>query len=236
MKEFPDWQYNEFRQIGTNYSEYDNAEAYDGLINQVENDEKESENIVSKIGLNNEQSVIDLGAGTGTFTIDAARQCNRVYAVDISNEMLDVARQKAQQQGLTNIHFHIGGFLTYEHIGEPADAIVSKLALHHLPDFWKLIALYRISNMLIVGGKFYLKDVVFSFDSSNYQAFFNQWIQNAPTALADEIKTHIGEEYSTLDWIMEELLIRAGFVVDEVEYRNGFMAYYLCSKCKPSGQ
>jgi len=234
MSEFPDWQYNEFKQVGTDYSEYDNTEAYDGLIKQVENAEKENENIVSKISLNKGQSLIDLGAGTGTFTIYAARQCNLVYAVDVSNEMLDVARQKAQQQGLTNIHFHTGSFLTYVHIGEPADAIVSKLALHHLPDFWKSIALYRISNMLKVGGKFYLEDVVFSFDPINYQAFFDQLIQNAPTRLVNEIKTHIREEYSTFYWIMEELLTRAGFVVDDVDYRNGFIAHYLCSKRKLS--
>jgi putative AdoMet-dependent methyltransferase len=40
------------------------------------------------------------------------------------------------------------GFLNYEHNGPPLDMIVSNLALHHLPDFWKMIALKRIHEML----------------------------------------------------------------------------------------
>ncbi len=32
-----------------------------------------------------------------------------------------------------NIEFHNIGFLTYMHKGEPLDAVVSQLALHHLP-------------------------------------------------------------------------------------------------------
>lgn len=40
----------------------------------------------------------------------------------------------------------------------------------------------------------------------------------------------IREEYSTFDWIMEELLKRAGFSIDEVDYSDGFMAVYVCTK------
>lgn len=37
-----------------------------------------------------------------------------------------------------------GGFLTYEHEGEPVDLVHTRNALHHLPDFWKAVALARI--------------------------------------------------------------------------------------------
>ena len=58
--------------------------------------------------------------------------------------------QKAKQQGLTNIQFHHAGFLTYEHLGEPLHAVVSQYTLHHLPDFWKLIARTAISITFLI--------------------------------------------------------------------------------------
>ncbi len=230
MNKRPDWLYNELKQAGTDYSKRNQAEAYDSRIQQIENVEEENEGIIRKINLICDQSIIDLGAGTGTFAIQAAKHCQWVYAVDVSDAMLKIARRKAREQSVTHISFHVGGFLTYEHVGKPADAVVSKIALHHLPDLWKLIALYRVANMLKDGGKFYLKDVVFSFDPDNYQSFFSELVRSVPAALADGFRTHIREEYSTFDWIMEGLLKRAGFVIDEVEYRHRFMAHYLCSK------
>jgi ubiquinone/menaquinone biosynthesis C-methylase UbiE len=86
--------------------------------------------------------------------------------------MLEYARQKAEQQGVTNIQFHHAGFLTYEHQGKPLDAVVSQLALHHLPDFWKMIALQRIFEMLESGGKFYLMDTLYSFEPVDHVSFF----------------------------------------------------------------
>jgi len=86
--------------------------------------------------------------------------------------MLNFTRRKAELRGIKNIEFHQAGFLTYDHHGEPLDAVVSQLALHHLPDFWKMIALKRIFAMLKEGGKFYLRDVVYSFPVDNYMDFF----------------------------------------------------------------
>ncbi|MEA1893594.1 MAG: hypothetical protein U9N36_00045 [Euryarchaeota archaeon] len=50
--------------------------------------------------------------------------------------------------GISNALYCHGGFLAYEHEAEPADAMVSIVALHHLPDFWKLVALTRAAKML----------------------------------------------------------------------------------------
>ncbi len=70
------------------------------------------------------------------------------------------AKQKAHAMGISNIAFSQAGFLSYEHNGYPLDLIVSNLALHHLPDFWKMIALKRIYQLLKNGGTFYLGEPV----------------------------------------------------------------------------
>lgn len=48
-------------------------------------------------------TVLDLGAGTGVQTLEIAKKSKAVTAVDISNTMLDLLEQKANQLKLTNI-------------------------------------------------------------------------------------------------------------------------------------
>ena len=45
-----------------------------------------------------------------------------------------------------------------------------------------------------------------------------------------ESETHVRDEYSTCDWIMEALLERAGFRVQTADYHDEFLASYLCTK------
>jgi putative AdoMet-dependent methyltransferase len=141
---------------------------------------------------------------------------------------------EAMKAKLNNIEFHHSGFLTYEHEAEPADAIVSSHVLHHLPDFWKLIGLRRMAQMLKTDGKLYLFDVVFSFDIESYESCIEEFIRSMTNRLGlqsrDAIKTHLRQEYSTCDWTMEGLLERAGFQIESADYKDGFFAAYLCTK------
>ena len=84
---------------------------------------------------------VELGAGTGQFTLAARRVCRRVVAVDVSPVMLARLRREARRRRLNNVDVVQAGFLTYEHAGAPADFVYSRYALHHLPDFWKAVAL-----------------------------------------------------------------------------------------------
>ena len=45
-----------------------------------------------------------------------------------------------------------------------------------------------------------------------------------------ELETHIRQEYSTFDWVMEGMLKNAGFKIDTANYMEGFFANYLCTK------
>ncbi len=51
--------------------------------------------------------------------------------------------------------------------------------------------------------------------------------------MAEEIVTHIRDEYSTWDWIMDGILTRAGFIIDDKKTDQGFGTTYLCSKRNP---
>ncbi len=228
----PLWQYNEFRQVGTDYEDPKHVEAYDKRHAQFRDVDAECIGILDRLGLGPQSVVIEMGTGTGAFAIRAAHFCANVYAVDVSISMLGYARMKADKEKLSNIEFCHGGFLTYAHAGAPADALVTGMALHHLPDFWKSIALGRMNGMLKPGGKLFINDVVFEEKDAipNILRWLDQLGAVGGQQLRDEVSAHVREEYSTLDWIMDGLLERSGFSIRSKEMTGGVLAKYLCVK------
>lgn len=111
------WQYDEFRQVCTDYGEKAEVETYDSRHSDFRDTEAESLQILDSIGIVESDVLIDFGSGTGTFALLASRQCRMVHAVDVSRAMIDYARERAVGEGATNIFFHQAGFLSYEHEG-----------------------------------------------------------------------------------------------------------------------
>jgi len=194
----------------------------------------EIEEILDFLDLKPDHIILEIGTGTGEFAMAAARYCVRVYAVDLSSGMLKYAKKKAASRDIKNVDFLQAGFLTYEHEGNPVDAVVTQIALHHLPDFWKQIALLRIADLLKDGGKFCLRDVVYSFEISEYKDYFGKLITQAAVRGGDEyahiMSDAVKNEYSTLDWIMQGMIERAGLDVIRADHKYGFLGLYLCNK------
>lgn len=128
--------------------------------------------------------VVDLGAGTGTFTLAVAPVCRKVVAVDVSPAMAAALRGRVEQLGLDNVTVVEGGFLSYQHDGAPADVIFTRNALHQLTDFWKAIALERAAGMLRPGGVLRLSDLVFDFEPAEAEERIDAWMSGAVTVAA----------------------------------------------------
>jgi ubiquinone/menaquinone biosynthesis C-methylase UbiE len=224
--------FDEYRQDGKDYGDPRIAEAYDEGHARFRDFDRESEDIFAAIAVGPDHVIMDIGAGTGSFALRAARSCAKVFAVDVSQAMLDQAGKKAREAGISNIVYCHGGFLTYEHRAEPVDAIVSCTALHHLPDFWKYCALTRMRNMLKKGGKLFVADVVF--DEKDTLKSISRWIEKLAAAggpsLRKDLETHLEKEYSTFGWIMEGLLTRSGFTIVKKRIEEGALGAYLCVK------
>lgn len=228
----PVWQYHEPDHPGADFDAQ--AEFYDCDMQKSRDIQGEIDEILDYLALRPDQSILEIGTGTGEFALAAARRCRKVYAVDLSAGMLRYAEKKARSRGVSNVEFLSGGFLTYCHDGEPLDCIVSQIALHHLPDFWKQIALLRMAAMLSEGGKLCLRDVVYSFDPAEHVIFFDHLIskfaEKAGPQFARSILSHVKNEYSTTDWIMKGMIERAGFEINKAKHSHGFLALYLCTK------
>jgi ubiquinone/menaquinone biosynthesis C-methylase UbiE len=186
------------------------------------------------LGLNTDDILVDLGTGTGALPLIAAQHCRKVIAVDVSAPMLAALEQRAEAEGIDNIEVVHGGFLSYEHAGEPADVVYSRHALHHLPDFWKAIAFRRIAAMLKPGAIFHVRDLIFSVEPDEVDDAIERWLARAATTpeagwTREELETHLREEYSTFSWLIEPMLERTGF---EIRERHGFASQiYLAYTC-----
>lgn len=189
--------------------------------------------LLEKIGLTRDSVVVEFGAGTGQFTVEVAPACARVIAVDVSSLMLCRLQAKVTGLGLSNVEVVQAGFLTYEHIGSPADVIYSRFALHHLPDFWKAVALDRLRRMLRPGGVLRLWDVVYDFAPSEVEHRIEAWCATGgDTVEAEwsraELEEHVRDEHSTFSWLLEPMIERTGFEITRAEYSDdGVVAKYL---------
>lgn len=226
------WRYDEFRQVGKDYDSDAEVDVYDSTHADFRDLAAEADRAIEMLGLKRGDTVIDFGCGTGTFAIRAAQLGVEVHAVDVSETMLAKARGKASDAGASSIRFHHAGFLTYTHTGAPVSAISTSLSFHHLPDYWKGVALKRLAEMLVDGGRLYLHDVII--EEPNAVANINKLIEHQAKLggdfLREDAEIHFREEFSTYDWIMDGLLTRAGFKILQKQFEAGLMGTYLCEK------
>ena len=144
--------------------------------------------------------------------------------------MLKHIERECNNQNIQSVSLHHRGFLAYDHKGQ-ADWIISRYALHHLPDAWKQVALMRVSEMLGPSGRFFLRDVIFWFSPSDYEAQVSEWIARMSHTSGyngSDFAMHLRAEYSTYAWIMEGMLERSGFVIESAAYPSTMYAEYVC--------
>lgn len=237
MKE---WFYDEFVQIGVDYTLQEKSGVYDDEMESVRDYEKETKEVIEKLGLADTQSLtaIDIGCGTGAFALCAAKYFQKIIAVDVSRQMLDVAAAKAKEKKIDNIEFVHSGFLNCR-VDQPIDVIHSKWAFHHLPDYWKQAALLNVNKMLKNGGLFFLSDVVFKFDpdfETNIEKAMEGLSKQFGKELLQETRVHIKEEFSTFDWVLEGMFKRAGFELVHSDTDNIFSSEFLCKKIRSFGE
>jgi peptidoglycan/xylan/chitin deacetylase (PgdA/CDA1 family)/ubiquinone/menaquinone biosynthesis C-methylase UbiE len=96
--------------------------------------------------------VLDIGAGTGIFTLEIGRHCREAVAVDISRNMLAVLERKATAAGLANIRT-IHGDVATAPIDGPFDAACSFLAFEYVDDLPALLR--RLAVLVRPGGVLY---------------------------------------------------------------------------------
>jgi putative AdoMet-dependent methyltransferase len=229
------WIIDESRHCGVDYADGYQADRYDENHGRFRNYREEFDNLLRFAGIANTETMtmLDLGCGTGATAVPAAGVFKTVYAVDVSAAMLDRTRRKLAGNP-ADVRFVQAGFLSYEHLEDPVDLAVTRSALHHLPDFWKQVALSRIHRMTAPDGLLFIQDVVFRFEPEETESKVDAWISDmermAGTQFRPEIESHVRDEHSTFHWIMTGMIERAGFQILKCEFKEGFITEYLCRR------
>jgi magnesium-protoporphyrin O-methyltransferase len=87
------------------------------------------------------QTLLDAGSGTGALAIDAARRGARVVAIDVAANLVDVARRRAEREGVADaIDFRVGDMLL--DAPDAVDHVVAMDSLIHYtpPDVLEVVA------------------------------------------------------------------------------------------------
>ena len=87
--------------------------------------------LFSKLILNKNDSVLDLGCGEGSLTLPLALKVKKVTAVDSSVKMLELLNERAEKQGIDNVETVLKPLeeITYEEVG-PHDVVLASRSLN----------------------------------------------------------------------------------------------------------
>jgi SAM-dependent methyltransferase len=152
------------------------------------------------------ERVVDLGSGGGIDVLLAAEKVGptgHVYGVDMTDEMLAVARANAERAGAPNVEFRQGVIEQLPLDDASVDVVISNCVINLSPD--KPAVLAEAFRVLAPGGRLRVADVV------------------SDEPLSDERRTQLGEYASCAGGALSdseyvELLTRAGFVDASVTF------------------
>jgi SAM-dependent methyltransferase len=139
-------------------------------------------------GLKEREVVLDLGSGGGIDVFIAAKKVGpegKAIGVDMTDEMLDLARRNAEEIGIENVEFRKGDIEALPVEDESVDVIISNCVINLAPDKDKVFGeAYRV---LRPGGRMLISDIVTKGDLPDE-------IKNDPNAWAACILGALDEE------------------------------------------
>lgn len=102
--------------------------------------------------LSSEMQILEFGCGTGSTAVQHAPHVKHIDAIDISEQMLAIARSRAEQSCVSNITFSQGTLEDFSAASESQDAVLGLNVIHLIPD--RQSVLKEVARILKPGGIF----------------------------------------------------------------------------------
>jgi arsenite methyltransferase len=146
--------------------------------------------------LHDGETVLDLGSGAGADVLISARRVapsGRAIGLDMTDEMLKLARANAREAGVENVEFVKGYIEEIPLADESVDVVISNCVINLAAD--KRRVLRETARVLRPGGRFAVSDVIADPDMDDAtRADMQQWTGCISGALTrDEFEQALAE-------------------------------------------
>jgi len=112
----------------------ENAERWDQIRSLYVSDADVEAEVVRAAGRGRFRRMVDLGAGTGRMLTLLAPQADQALGLDLSQQMLNIARRNATEAGLSHVDLRHGDIFDTRLPDASADLVVVHQVLHYLGD------------------------------------------------------------------------------------------------------
>jgi arsenite methyltransferase len=220
--------------------------AFDGTVDPItaglyvlgETDELPEAAVLASLGCGNPTAlaelregevVLDLGSGGGIDVLLSARRVGptgKAYGLDMTDEMLDLARRNARDAGVTNVEFLRGRIEEIPLPSNSVDVVISNCVINLSGDKARVVR--EAFRVLKPGGRFAVSDVVVQGElPADVKRSMELWVGCVAGALQDEEFTSLlgaaGFEDASVEMTRvyevddaRAFLVNAGLDVDRV--------------------
>ena len=170
--------------------------------------------------------VLDLGSGGGIDVLLSARRVSpggKAYGLDMTDEMLEMARENRREAGVENAEFLKGEIEAVPLPNDHVDVVISNCVINLSTEKEKVVG--EAFRVLKPGGRFAVSDVVFLGEKENLSAEVRDSVERWSGCISGALES---AEY-------EALLRAAGFEEVSVEVTHSYQPEQVAGSLGPEG-